>query len=211
MRPSVRFDVFKRDQFTCSYCGRKPPEVTLEVDHIIPKAEGGTDDSENLTTACWDCNRGKGATQLADAPPAIPDLKERTELAVERERQLRAYHSVKAAEAARRNAQIEEVWNYWFEVWRVESMSRWHTPHETALGRYVDTLGVDDVKRAMLITYERMPYLNNDCVKYLYGVLRGFTAETEGRKKQCTVCGKWLTIPKGWDTSIGYHHAECEQ
>jgi len=54
-----RFKVFMRDDFTCIYCGRKPPEVVLEIDHIEPKARGGLDKMENYATACRDCNRGK--------------------------------------------------------------------------------------------------------------------------------------------------------
>lgn len=56
---SLRFDVFLRDNFTCKYCGKHPPNVKLEVDHRIPRAEGGTDEIENLITSCYDCNRGK--------------------------------------------------------------------------------------------------------------------------------------------------------
>lgn len=60
-----RFQIFERDNFTCQYCGRKPPEVQLEVDHIVPLAKGGTNDERNLITACRDCNRGKGIENLA--------------------------------------------------------------------------------------------------------------------------------------------------
>ena len=63
---SQRFEVFKRDLFTCQYCGRKAPDVILEVDHIKPVSKGGDDSIENLVTACWDCNRGKGAKKLSD-------------------------------------------------------------------------------------------------------------------------------------------------
>ena len=63
---STRFEVFKRDSFTCQYCGRSAPEVILEVDHIEPVAKGGTNDAINLVTACRDCNRGKGARELSD-------------------------------------------------------------------------------------------------------------------------------------------------
>lgn len=55
----TRFEVFKRDGFRCGYCGKTPPAVTLEVDHIEPVANGGEDDLYNLITACFDCNRGK--------------------------------------------------------------------------------------------------------------------------------------------------------
>ena len=56
----LRFAVLKRDNFTCQYCGRKPPEVILEVDHIIPISEGGETSLDNLITSCRQCNRGKG-------------------------------------------------------------------------------------------------------------------------------------------------------
>lgn len=62
----LRFEVFKRDSFTCQYCGKIAPDVILEVDHIVPVAEGGTNDIINLITACFECNRGKGATGLSD-------------------------------------------------------------------------------------------------------------------------------------------------
>ena len=39
MKKSLRFDVFNRDGFTCQYCGKKPPECILEVDHILPKSK----------------------------------------------------------------------------------------------------------------------------------------------------------------------------
>lgn len=55
----IRFEVFKRDGFKCSYYGKSPPAVVLEVDHIDPKSKGGSDDINNLLSACFDCNRGK--------------------------------------------------------------------------------------------------------------------------------------------------------
>jgi len=63
---SIRFEVFKRDMFTCQYCGRKAPDVILEVDHIKPVAKGGNNSIENLVSSCWDCNHGKGAKELSD-------------------------------------------------------------------------------------------------------------------------------------------------
>ena len=62
----LRFEVFKRDSFTCQYCGRKAPDVLLEIDHIEPVSKGGTNDILNLITSCKDCNAGKSDRQLAD-------------------------------------------------------------------------------------------------------------------------------------------------
>ena len=62
----MRFEVFKRDKFTCQYCGRSVPDVILHVDHIKPVSKGGTNDIMNLITSCQDCNLGKGARELSD-------------------------------------------------------------------------------------------------------------------------------------------------
>ena len=67
----IRFEVFKRDKFTCQYCGRRPPEVVLEPDHILPESKGGKYTLENLITACFDCNRGKSDGLLTDLPDSI--------------------------------------------------------------------------------------------------------------------------------------------
>ena len=39
----LRFEVFKRDGFQCQYCGKTPPAITLEIDHINPKSKRGQD------------------------------------------------------------------------------------------------------------------------------------------------------------------------
>lgn len=66
---SIRFEVFARDAFACQYCGRRPPEIVLELDHIHPRAKGGSDDLLNLLTACDECNRGKGAKVISEVAP----------------------------------------------------------------------------------------------------------------------------------------------
>lgn len=62
----IRFEVFKRDKFTCQYCGKHSPDVILEVDHIQPKSKKGGDDMLNLVTSCFDCNRGKKDRLISD-------------------------------------------------------------------------------------------------------------------------------------------------
>ena len=60
----LRFMTLKRFNYTCQYCGRKAPDVVLEVDHIIPKSRGGTDGLGNYTVACKECNIGKSDVLL---------------------------------------------------------------------------------------------------------------------------------------------------
>jgi hypothetical protein len=57
-----RFDVFKRDGYTCRICQKAGGE--LEVDHIVPVSKGGSNAMDNLQTVCWACNRGKAAKPM---------------------------------------------------------------------------------------------------------------------------------------------------
>jgi len=54
---AIRSEVFKRDNYTCTYCGERGKR--LECDHIFPLSRGGSDALDNLTTACRPCNRSK--------------------------------------------------------------------------------------------------------------------------------------------------------
>jgi len=65
----IRAQILKRDGHSCVYCGRAegeytPPEVStagvLHIDHVIPLSQGGSDDPQNLVTACSVCNMFKG-------------------------------------------------------------------------------------------------------------------------------------------------------
>lgn len=56
---TTRFHIFKRDNFRCQYCGKSSDETILEVDHLVPRSEGGTNDEDNLITSCRLCNKQK--------------------------------------------------------------------------------------------------------------------------------------------------------
>ena len=54
---ALRCAVFKRDNWTCTYCGERARR--LECDHIVAVSRGGSNEMDNLTTACRPCNRAK--------------------------------------------------------------------------------------------------------------------------------------------------------
>jgi len=83
---TLRFEVFKRDSFTCQYCGERAPDVILHCDHVKPVAEGGTTDILNLVTACVDCNLGKGARKLSENAALLKQLKQLDALQERREK-----------------------------------------------------------------------------------------------------------------------------
>lgn len=64
MSQRLRFEVMKRDGFTCRYCGANAMSTVLEVDHVVAVANGGTNDPANLITACKACNGGKSDVPL---------------------------------------------------------------------------------------------------------------------------------------------------
>ncbi len=61
VRPGKWWAVLARDKWKCLSCGRTSREdgATLEVDHIVPRSKGGTDEMDNLQTLCKKCNIGK--------------------------------------------------------------------------------------------------------------------------------------------------------
>lgn len=108
----TRFEVLKRDNFTCRYCGGKSPEVVLEVDHILPLCEGGTDDPLNLTAACWACNRGKSGVPL-DAVMDAENPHDRAVMILERERQMKEYNEVLKQSRHRRLCEAWDLIRHW--------------------------------------------------------------------------------------------------
>lgn len=56
---TTRYEVLRRDNFACRYCGLPSRVSPLHIDHVIPVSQGGTNDRWNLTAACADCNLGK--------------------------------------------------------------------------------------------------------------------------------------------------------
>lgn len=58
----LRFEVLRRDNHTCRYCGAKAPDAKLVVDHVTPETLGGRTVPENLVAACDPCNSGKTST-----------------------------------------------------------------------------------------------------------------------------------------------------
>lgn len=67
-RPHVRLskrEIFRRDHFTCQYCGERGGQLT--IDHLIPRHLGGRHNWTNLVTACAACNTKKGGRLPASA------------------------------------------------------------------------------------------------------------------------------------------------
>lgn len=67
-RPRVKLtrrEIFRRDNYTCQYCGRRSGEMT--VDHVLPRHLGGKHIWTNVVTACPACNHQKGGRRLGES------------------------------------------------------------------------------------------------------------------------------------------------
>lgn len=142
MSKKLRFEVFKRDSFECQYCGATPPGVVLHVDHVRPVADGGTNDVDNLVTACQPCNSGKGARLLSSVPPT---LKEKAAAVKEREEQIRGYQEIMDAKRDRMEDELWRVADLLIPRSSVDGMNRdWLV----SIGRFNERLGVHEVMDA---------------------------------------------------------------
>lgn len=174
----VRFEVFKRDKFTCQYCGKRPPDVVLEVDHITPRVEGGSDDMHNLTTACFACNRGKAGVPLGEAAPGLDELEVLAGVQEMMERALTLRRASAVAEATKR-AEDEAI--TLIREWWAEEIGDDSSIEDASLRRFMKELDMDDIRTAVHATggqfqwkryvspYRKWQYFCGVCWKMIKG------------------------------------------
>jgi len=80
-RRNVRFsrrNIFVRDRNTCQYCGGSFHSSELNLDHVVPRSQGGNTNWENIVCSCVPCNKRKGGHRPEQAgmrlvvPPRTP-------------------------------------------------------------------------------------------------------------------------------------------
>lgn len=72
--PFSRANIYRRDEYTCQYCGQEHATEELTFDHVIPVAQGGRKDWTNIVTACLTCNTRKGARTPEEAGMTLRKL-----------------------------------------------------------------------------------------------------------------------------------------
>lgn len=174
----TRFDVFRRDGFTCRYCGQRPPGVVLELDHIHPIKKGGTNDPLNLITSCYDCNRGKAAKVITDkAPKPDADL-----LFLETQQEIAEMRRYQKA-LAERDATLTSVVGSLQDLWNKESGLDW-MPAEHTLRRLLRMYSIDMIGPALVDVAGKVSggYITdegNQWLRYLYAVCRNMAKSEE--------------------------------
>jgi hypothetical protein len=177
----LRFDIFHRDGFVCQYCGLRPPDVVLELDHIRAVADGGDNDPINLITACADCNRGKSAKRLTATPPR-PDadlryLEAQQEIA-EANRYILAKEERDRA-VARLISALEDVW--------ISALTPEHVPFERQWRNWLLRYTPREIENAIYIAspkYQSGQFGYNDgaavgkLLPYVSGILKRVREES---------------------------------
>lgn len=108
----TRYEVLRRDNHTCRYCGGHAPDVVLTIDHVVPRTLGGSDDPSNLVAACKDCNAGKSSSN--------PDATMVAQVGEDAIRWARAIQRAveEAAEDDERAQHAADVfWEHWHRYW----------------------------------------------------------------------------------------------
>lgn len=178
MNKKLRFEIFKRDNFTCQYCGRQTPNVVLEVDHIIPRAEGGTDDPNNLITACFDCNRGKGKIKLSKS--AIKDNRaEETQEMIELEEQIKEYEKAMRSKKAAETRRVNKINKAWLDY--SDNKYELNDSGLSTIRNFLRSLTSSEIIEAIEIASKRIPITQiEQRFKYFCGICHNRIAQKNG-------------------------------
>jgi len=175
---TLRFEVFKRDSFTCQYCGKMAPDVILEVDHINPVKRGGKNDILNLITSCKDCNRGKGARLIDDNQVLKAQQEQLKELSEKREQmkemlrwreELKSFH----------NEQVEEVMKIIEKLTKFTANDR----GKMMIKKWIDRFGLEIVLSATEMSFLTYYTVKEDsCWEKAFNKIGGvcYNIKTEG-------------------------------
>ena len=150
----IRFEVFKRDKFTCQYCGAKAPDVLLHVDHIDPVAGGGTNDIVNLITACASCNGGKSDIPLSDDSTVVKRQAQLEDLQ-ERRNQLEMMMQWQRDLVDLDQQTVERAVELWSELapgWTARENGK------ITLSRLIGRYGLEDVLNAMRVATKKLEF-----------------------------------------------------
>lgn len=158
-----RFEIFKRDGFCCQYCGATPPKALLHVDHIHPVKLGGSNDPDNLITACDECNLGKSATPLSSVPKSLAD---RAEEVAEREAQIAGYAAI--MEAARERVE-EDMWRVAEEL-QPGASDGYSRDRLNGIKHFINTIGLYEVLEAADIANSKYRIGSSSAFKYFCGI-----------------------------------------
>lgn len=175
----TRFEVLRRDNHTCRYCGASAPDAVITVDHVTPVALGGTDDPSNLVAACRDCNSGKASTSPTDG--LVADVAQdavRWSAAIAR-----------AAEESRaertRNAEVHETFRSTWASWGDKDFEYLPSDYRHSIDGWIDSgLPVEDLIDSLGIAMSNRGVRFSDVFRYMAGINKNKLVKLHERARQ---------------------------
>jgi hypothetical protein len=142
----IRFEVFKRDRFTCQYCGGRPPDVLLQVDHIVAVGQGGSNEPDNLATSCVACNAGKSDKGLGATLPVIDEMArlEAMQEMAERATLLKQEKTVAQVHRQAETEVVEAVQGWWEDIGGSAEMFE-----SSSVRRFIGQLSIEQIREAI--------------------------------------------------------------
>jgi hypothetical protein len=144
----VRYEVLRRDNHACRYCGAAAPDVPLTFDHVVPVALGGSDEPSNLVTACRDCNSGKTSTS--------PDGPLVAEVDAKAAQWAQAMAIVAQGRAVERY-EHQQISDHLYDHWQGNRPNQWRSSDlpadwENSVWQFMDAgLELEDLEELMLV------------------------------------------------------------
>lgn len=63
----TRKNIYRRDNNSCQYCGKRLSTEELNLEHVLPLSRGGKNTWENVVCSCIKCNMRKGSRTLEES------------------------------------------------------------------------------------------------------------------------------------------------
>lgn len=172
----TRFEVLKRDDYTCRYC--RSTENELTIDHVSPVALGGSDSPENLVAACRDCNYGKSSTS-----PDAPTVADVAQDALRWAAAMKLARAQVAAETEHRLEYIDFLVTHWEA--HLDGTNWLPEDYELTFGRWFkDGVPIEFVTEAITIASVRRNVDWSRAMAYVAGVVRSMMEDLHNRSQR---------------------------
>lgn len=173
----LRFEILRRDNHTCRYCGAHAPAAALRVDHVLPEALGGETVASNLVTACEPCNSGKSS--IAPDQQLVDDINQ------DALRWARAW-SVATEQALAEKGRRDDFVRSFLDVWEKFDPSLHNLPADfDGMVTYWHRIGVpvEIVTEAVFIAMGKNHVPLNATFRYAIGIVRNQITDLEARAR----------------------------
>jgi hypothetical protein len=167
----LRYEILRRDNHACRYCGGVAPDVVLTVDHVTPTALGGSDAPDNLVAACKDCNSGK--TSVSPDSPLVADIAQK---AVEWGAAIERWNAIQSFRRDEREDYVETFDQAWHRWQYGPADDRKHVPRppdwEVTIWQFFETgLPMEELEDAVKIACSNSKLQLDSIFRYLCGVV----------------------------------------